>query len=205
MGLDYIWQEVYRFERGMGLHYPLLFSLVYGMEAVCTFEFGAGMSTRVILDALADGGGLLHSSISTDSRQAVAVKHGIADRDVRWFHRVGLTRDLWPLDPPTRVDLVLHDGAHDPDTVYKDLLWIIPVILRQGLLLVHDSLHSVHGLGVRAALFAALKESGRVVTALTLPYGFGLTVVSFTDGISRPQPRRQKLGSDATTVVPQWQ
>lgn len=176
MSLDYILREMETKERGFAAHYLFLYSAVRGLSAQRVLEFGAGMSTRVILDALAHTGGLL-VSLSTDSREEVARRAGFVDPGLsRWEHLRGVST------PETSIaegqsgpfDLVLHDGAHDFATVRADLAAVVPRVKYGGLVLVHDTAHSHCGAAMRAALDQmSLRDADSVV----LPYGYGLTII----------------------------
>lgn len=201
--LDYIWKEAAAFRIGLAPHYPLLYSAVVGLEANTVCEFGAGVSTRVILDALTVTGGH-HWSVSTESREDVATRANILDNDFRWTHFQGLSEE-WPprLDESLRFDLVLHDGSHSADVVATDLTAILPRIRQHGLLLVHDSLHSYVGADVRKGLGTVLAAWGEQFELVTLPWAFGLTVVRVLGNQANGPVTiaRQKAGSPHRTVV----
>jgi predicted O-methyltransferase YrrM len=184
---------------GLALHYPLLHAAVVGLGARSTFEFGAGGSTRVILEALDPDGS--HHSVSTESREAISNRHGMRP-DPRWLHWMGRSEEV-AFNSDARFDLVLHDGAHDAATVAHDIARIWPKLRRYGLLLVHDSQHSYVGAEVRAGLHAGLRAAR--FTSTTLPYGFGLTIVRREDGDAPISPARPKATSPHLTVpTPVW-
>lgn len=195
---SYIWDEVDRYERGMALHYPLLYAAVIGLEAKRVVEFGAGISSRVILDALAVTGGDLFS-FSTDGKAEIAARYRIPVRKA-WYHRVGLTAGLWGSEWTFGVDLVLHDGAHDFETVQRDLLWVEPAVKRFGLILIHDSLHSVHGSAIQRAIVTGLRGA---YSEVTLPYGYGLTILrrETPNEFGEITTARSKVGSTHVTIV----
>ena len=70
-------------------------------------------------------------------------------------------------------DVILHDASHDVIPVFKDLRKVIPLVRHNGIILVHDTEHPAfrHSLSVRLALLFTRHEK------MTLPYGYGLTVI----------------------------
>ncbi|MDP3767155.1 MAG: class I SAM-dependent methyltransferase, partial [Dehalococcoidia bacterium] len=145
-------------------------------------EIGADLSTRVILDALGEaiGSVAILDSISTDSREDVARRYEILPSQPKWRHYRGLTSDVLPTLPAAPLDLILHDGAHDTETVAADLAWALPRLRRFGLCLIHDTQHSNCGEAMRAAVRSGMH--GRAFSNTTLPYGFGLTILRREDG-----------------------
>jgi len=182
-GLDYILEEMDQRERGFAAHYLFLYSVVRGLHAQWVFEFGAGLSTRVILDALKPSSGSL-MSVSTDACSDVVSKYDIPSLlsgDVGWEHHQGLSVDVLPaLDIPP-LDLVLHDGAHDYETVRADLGAVLPHVKRGGLVLIHDSAHSHCGAAVRRAIGEVVSTRDSF-SAVELPYGYGLAILRRMDG-----------------------
>jgi len=189
--------------------------MVSGLEAKSVLEFGAGGSTAVILDALQPAGMLL--SMSTESMEAVRARFGFtefsrADRAnagpvyPTWRHHQGLSTEvcaqLLNAPRPVPFDMVLHDGSHAADVVEADLRWALPRLRQFGLCLVHDSQHSYVGAEVRKALRAVLATppEGMILTAMTLPYGSGLTILRREDTGRPPiMVTRVKVGSPHRT------
>lgn len=192
---DFITQALQERRSGLALHYPLLHAAVLGLGAQCTLEFGAGGSTRVIVDALALTGGC-HLSISMESRAELRAAHSIENS--RWLHAQGLSeahRDL----ATGELDLVLHDGSHAADVVIADVAWTWPRLRRFGLLLVHDTQHSYVGEEMRRGLSLGLASARARYTSTTLPYGFGLTIIRREDGDASVQPAIAKAGGHHAT------
>lgn len=188
---------------GFSTHYLTLFSMVVGMRAQQTLEFGAGLSTEVFLAA--------HRITGGQHRSVDRVKPSITlDRGDRWGHYLQDSRTLHPGSFRDLVfDVVLHDGAHDAETVEQDLRLVIPHIRRNGLLLVHDTLHSDVGKGIRLALGVLRLAPDWVLEddfeRLTLPYGFGLTIYRrVAGGYPSQAPDAPKTGSPATTTWAEW-
>ena len=203
--IDFL-REAKMFERGMSLHYMTLHAIVFGIEAVRTLEFGAGMSTRVFWDAHAEMSlGGLHVSISTDPAQKIVKEYfgaaPICSPHVAWVHHEGRSdavRETAFRQGP--FDVVLHDGSHSRQTVYDDLTAVIPHIRNGGMLLVHDALHSYSGGDMRAALRDVFLLFGAQLKDVTLPFGFGLTLVRVSSFNARNiQITRSKVGSPHLT------
>lgn len=191
----YIFELMDEYKTGLSMYYPLIYSIVRGMETKRAFEFGAGWSTKVILDALRETEGYL-LSISTDSQKDVMVKNqtfeGAWD-DVVWAYgkymegwthfkgqsdtfRADFENSFGRLLP---FDFVLHDGSHTEEVVFQDLAWVLAKMKYNSILLVHDVLHSKDGPGMRRAVKVALKPYKHEI--VTLPYGFGLSIIEMKD------------------------
>ena len=195
--LDYAFEWMQQYCTGLSLFYPLIYSIVVGMETKCAFEFGAGKSTRVILDALKETGGHLYS-ISTDPQRDVMTKSEMwsgcscCGHDVDWLydpytenwtHAQGQSKDILKhfrtQNMKEPFDLVLHDGSHTEEVVFEDLTFILEKMKYNSILLVHDVLHSQTGVGMRRAVKEAMKPYKHEL--ITLPFGFGLSVVKLKD------------------------
>lgn len=188
-------------ERTIGLapHYPLIHMMVHGLNAKNTFEFGAGGSTRVFVDAHKEGAHGWHRSISTMTREELSATYGLSPV-ARWNHQQGLSENgaiITVGEVP--LDLVLHDGSHTASVVAGDIAWVWPYIRKFGLLLVHDTQHSACGAEMRAGLAEGLARAGAKCTQTTLPYGFGLTIVRREDGEHPVLSTSSKVGSQNRT------
>lgn len=170
--LQEIYDKIKISDTGFTLHYPMLYSIILGMESKNVFEFGTGFSTHCILHALEKTDGRL---ISCD------VTHKDINRNVtdftknsnRWkFYHANSNLLLDNIDHE-QYDVILHDGSHIGDEVLVDLEKIYPYLKQDGILITHDTMH--HNLGedmMRAVMkFAKNKE----LEMCTLPYGYGLT------------------------------
>lgn len=174
--------------RGMALHYLLLHSLVLGLEARRTLEFGSGASTTIFLLAhrVTDG---MHRSISMESRDEIDGGISAASSRSNWQHYQGLSSDMLPrvladkelLFDAEPYELVLHDGSHAADVVESDLRTILPHVGRYGLVLVHDTQHSYVGPEMQQAVRHILRDFD--VSHVTLPFGFGLTILRVESAI----------------------
>lgn len=197
-----------RRETGLAVHYPLIWSLVVGLEARRVFEFGAGPSSAVLLDALehasSDGEHLLES-IGTDPTPACARPAcravGAAWSDHGgWRHLTGLSQEMLPPQAAQMgpFDFVLHDGSHAADVVASDLRLIVPHVRQFGMLAIHDTQHSYSGEEMRRGVREGLQ--GVDYTAVTLPYGYGLTLVRI-EASAHPSRvlTREKVGSPHRT------
>lgn len=185
--LTYILRAMEDRQLGLAPHYLTIYSIARGLGARQVLEFGAGMSTRVLLDALDTHAKELPArldTISTDPIEAIIAKHGLPLGRTAWHHHRGLSRDVLPGLVALPLDLILHDGAHDAETVATDLATALPKLRRYGLALIHDTQHSNCGVAMRQAVRAAREEVR--CSAVTLPYGFGLTILRREDGEGAP-------------------
>lgn len=208
-----------RGDLGLAPHYPTLWSAVVGVEADRVFEFGAGGSTAVILDALPRDGCVLYSC-STDKRGSYCDRFGFIELpppEGRWGHMQCLSEALpeamagWGEVPFTEdwhpFDLVLHDGSHTSAVVAADLQWILPQVRTFGLVLVHDTQYETCGgemrLAVQAALGRTAMDHEMVFSHTTLPYGAGLTIIRVeSGGPGEPLVPRLKKAGDRFGTVP---
>lgn len=196
--LSYIFREMTDNRIGLAPHYLFLYSAVVGLEAKSVFEFGAGMSTRVILDALRETGGELWSC-STEEQFVIVMRSRI-NHYPKWRHRAVLSNVAIKEVQNEVFDLVLHDGSHAGDVVEADLRAILPRVRQYGLVLVHDTQHSYVGAEMRKAVSVILRDFD--VSHVTLPYGFGLTVLR-TEAPWHPPVTitRSKIGSSHKTAL----
>ncbi len=150
-------------------HYPVLTSLAVGLDSKNIFEFGCGGSTIAIVDAVQHLGCNVYT---VDIRPLERTNSTCGDiRYPLWrFLRMRSEEALLEVNGIT-FDFVFHDGAHDYDTVKRDLQLIIPQVRRHGMLAIHDTFQE----GVSAAVYESLV--GVAHTRITLPYACGLTLV----------------------------
>lgn len=181
---------------GFDLHYPFLYGLVVGTEAQSVFEFGAGFSTQTILKALEQTGGHL---ITCDRRPLAQTGNPSSLSEIyknRFTYLEGNSHSQLKRLSHETFDCVLHDGSHNARVVFSDLRAIIPRMKKNGIILIHDTEHPALSplfllkLAVRLALLSRLCR----YEILTLPYGYGLSVVKITSdlGNGRVAPRWQK-------------
>lgn len=197
---EFIAKAIAEHTLGLALHYPLLYASVLGLGGGRTLEFGAGGSTRVILDAHGATGQVgSHYSISCETQNDLRHRYEIVERGVSWHHFNGLSEKSRDIQPGGPFDLVLHDGSHTADVVAADVRWVWSKLRCGGLLLVHDVLHSGCGDDVRTGLISALACESYELSYL--PYGFGLAVACKTDGPGEVKPAREKIGSKYFTDV----
>ncbi|MDP3920789.1 MAG: class I SAM-dependent methyltransferase [Candidatus Omnitrophota bacterium] len=194
--IDQIIDFHHRNDSGFARHHLALYSVVLGLETKSAFEFGCGRSTLTILRALRQTGGRL---ISCDLRDLPDT--GVDANDLYRF------RDIWDylqgdsLGIASEVgneifDFVLHDGSHEADIVQSDLSKIVPRMMRNSILLLHDTDHPTQDYGLQAAAERALAPYRH--SLVTLPYGYGLTIVrideDFGHGTVRVEWRKTKSG-----------
>lgn len=194
--IDQMYQKE-RKQTGFTKHYYTLFAIVEGLEAKKTFEFGTGMSTKVIVEALKRTGG---SHISCDMRDLVdtgLTPSYYVDNADRWEY-IQKNSNLISADELKSkgpFDFVLHDGSHIPGEVMKDLRKIIPCMKKNSILLIHDTEDGDKSY-YSGMKMAVLKETKDVfgTEMLTLPYGYGLTICrilhDFGNGIVSPTWRK---------------
>lgn len=176
--LNYLFEEQETLNKGFALHYLTLYAITVGLQPRCVFEFGTGLTTKTILLALERFAP--ESCLITNSMES---RHEILGGEINthpnWVqHYQGRSQERLIevlTEHPGPYDLVLHDGSHDYNVVQHDLEHIYPRMRRYGLILVHDSQHSHCGKAMRQAIADALYARG--TTRLTLPYGFGLTLI----------------------------
>lgn len=160
---------------GFTRHYAFLFGLVRGMRPQRVLELGCGLSSIVILEALARYGGHL---TTLDMRNIEDTGNTAADiekyRSI-WDYVQGDSQASLQVLPETGFDLVLHDGSHEWKTVLKDMRKVVPKMKKNGILLVHDTQHPELGRGIRLAVRLGLLFVPH--HKVTLPYGYGLTVI----------------------------
>lgn len=164
------------YHHGFGRHYFLLYSVVIELEASNVFEFGIGLSTRVMLDALSKTGGRLVSCANMDPVVARITEDEMCSD--RWTHLFGKSQDILSekvlnKNKVQALDLVLHDGAHTASVVQSDLGLVIPRMRQNGLILVHDTEYTYGGM--LDSVMGALSDVD--FECVTLPYGCGLTIV----------------------------
>jgi len=173
-------EELSELTTGLSPHYMLIYNIVRGLNTEHAFEFGAGLSTHVILSALKHTDGHL-ISCSMESRELISNKtsHPIVNND-NWIHYEGYSEKVPSiLGDELLLDFALHDGSHSDIVVEKDLLWIKNKIRYNGILLIHDTLHSYCGKKMRTGIERGLV--GIKHEKVTLPYGFGLTIICIKD------------------------
>jgi predicted O-methyltransferase YrrM len=159
---------------GFARHYLLLYAVVLGLEAKKVLEFGSGLSSKSILGALGHSTGKL---ITIDMRSVEETGNSVADLKEypNWTYLQGASGEVLRSLNEKGFDCVLHDGSHEWRTVFNDLRKVIPLMKKDGLIMIHDTEHpkiNYHLLfAVRLALIFVRHEF------VTLPYGHGLTVV----------------------------
>ncbi len=167
MDYDELFELAHASHGGFCRHYLTLYAVTVGLEAESVLEFGAGTSSRVILEALPPEGHLL----SCDTRTFDRIGNGFHPK---WdfYHGPGLDL-IDTLTADDAYDLVLHDGSHESEIVQKELRLILPFVKTNGLILLHDTFHMQYGL--MDACESALR--GWPHEKVSLPYGHGLTVI----------------------------
>ena len=160
---------------GFTLHYMMLYSMIYGMEAKNVFEFGCGHSSRVILSALEKTGGKLTTNEKRDIKDTGNRPEMLEEYKDSWRYLQKRSDEALKNDiKGEKFDVVLHDGAHEAPIVLRDIRKIVKHMKQDAILLVHDTNHKSFPYlpwAIRLGLFPYRYEK------VTVPYGFGLTII----------------------------
>ena len=179
-------------QTGFMKHYYTLYSIVEGLEAKETFEFGTGKSTEVILSAQWDIEGAHHTSCDVRELQDTGIVWGSGN--IVTSCSVGNKYDFLQGDsrvikiPEGPFDFVLHDGSHVPGIVLLDVKKIVKRMKKNSILLVHDTNNTKYKPSLETIVERALRDV--YYESVTLPYGYGLTIIKilsdFGNGIVTP-------------------
>ena len=157
---------------GFCRHYMTLYSVVLGMETKSAFEFGSGFSTKAILMALELTGGKL---ITCDKRAYIDTAIFYDPKEMNYQNWEYIRSDSSCVGDYIKndvFDFVLHDGSHKKSHVMEDLRMIIPKMMKDSILLMHDTEHKECDLSGILTDLCWFKHS-----KVTLPYGYGLTII----------------------------
>jgi len=175
------------FPTGFMKHYYTLYSIVEGLETKNSFEFGTGISTKIIINALRITEG---KHISCDIRNVentgLTKEYLIENSDI-WTYIQGDSRNI-NFKAFDYFDFVLHDGSHVPYIVKEDLNNIFPYIKNSGIILIHDTI-LIHELESICKNLANQTNSEIV----TLPYGYGLTILKVNNNNEKVHPTWKKF------------
>jgi len=176
--LDYIFDMYDKKARQTGFmkHYLTLFSIVEGLESKNTFEFGTGISTKVIIDALRITNGKHISCDVRDIKDTGLSQLYLEQNEDIWTYLQQDSRTVDFEKLGCEFDLVLHDGSHVSEIVEKDLFNILPFIKNNGMILLHDTIFE-------PKLEEIIKYTLNLWDAeiLTLPYSNGLTILKLSN------------------------
>lgn len=178
---------------GFFKHYYTLFALVDGLEAKNTFEFGTGISTKVIVEAIKRTGGH-HTSCDVRDLVDTGVHPSYwVDNAEIWNYLQKSSLSITPEEFKEMgpFDFVLHDGSHNAGEVRRDLINILPSMRKNSILLVHDTFNDKYP-GMQKAVDLALAKIGIVYEKVILPYSYGLTIVKINEDVGNG------------TVTPTW-
>lgn len=176
--LSLICNQAHKNNTGFCRHYMLLYSLVLGLESKNILEFGSGFSTTCLLKALE----ITDGHLTTFEQRSIAqqslwfTEETLEENKGRWTYVEGNSLSTIPNHTHSPYDLVLHDGSHTCSEVIRDLNNILPHIKQGGFLLVHDTTHPDLGEEMTHAINAS-DIPARRHEILTLPYGYGLTLI----------------------------
>jgi predicted O-methyltransferase YrrM len=177
---------------GFCRHYLTLYSLVLGMETKSAFEFGSGFSSKVILYALKNTGGkLITCDVRPLNKMANFYGKGGMTEFPNWEYWQSKSSNIYKKLENKIFDFVLHDGAHDIATVQEDLNNVIPRMKINSILIIHDTEHPIKNFN----LLQCIKNLKQKVSFVTLPYGYGLTIVRIEEdfGHGKIQIKWQKI------------
>jgi len=186
--IEQIFNGTYK-QTGFTKHYRFLYSLIEGLEVKNSFEFGTGLSTQVICEALRLTGGKHTSCDPRDLKDT-----GLPDdfktnySDIWTYKQCDSRLVVFPKEP---LDFVLHDGSHLPAVVLQDIKKIVKLMKRNSILLVHDSLNEKYNPSLEGIVKQSVKDINHEL--VTLPYGYGLTIVKILDEFN-----------NNGTVTPTW-
>lgn len=166
-------------QTGFMKHYLTLFSIVEGLETQRSFEFGTGISTMIIIEALKRTGGY-HTSCDLANLDQTGLSQEFINNTTNWTYLQQNSNDLVPeqLDGVAPFDFVLHDGSHIPDQVEKDIKKVLPFMKKNSILLVHDTIMDSFT-NLLTSTQKALSNTKHEI--LTLPYSCGLTIFRITE------------------------
>lgn len=180
--LSSLTDQSHKSNTGFCRHYMFLYSIVLGLEAQNVLEFGSGFSTTSILKALELTGGRLTTleQRPIDQQDSWFTQATLEDNKDRWSYIQGDSLLTVPIHPHRPYDLILHDGSHTGSVVTTDINNVLPYLKKGGILLVHDTTHPELGEEMTHAIKASNISSKRH-EILTLPYGYGLTLIRVLD------------------------
>lgn len=157
---------------GFMKHYYTLWSIVEGLEAKDTFEFGTGISTKVICDAISRTGGH-HTSCDTRVITDTGLSEAFLEENKERY--TFIQGDSRVVDLPTGpFDFVLHDGSHVPGIVRQDLRKVLKFMKKNSIIIIHDTFNDKYP-GMRNAVQTVLAEVENEM--ITLPYSYGITII----------------------------
>lgn len=183
MILNEIYKKVQKSDTGFTLHYPFLYSLVLGMECSNVLEFGSGFSTHCMLHALKKTGGVLRSFDVTNSNENKNITR-YSKRSKNWIFCHGDSNLIFNDFDHPNYDVILHDGSHVGSEVLTDLENAYPLLKKNGILLLHDTMHPTLGQEMMSAFEDFSKD--RNVEFCHLPYGYGLTLIRNQENTTNP-------------------
>ena len=167
-----------RKQTGFFKHYLTLFSVVQGLEAKNTFEFGTGLSTAVIVDALRlTGGNHISCDINDLSKTGLSSDFQHKNADIWTFYHEDSRGVHQYVDSP--LDFVLHDGSHEGSVLKTDLDTILPHMKMNSYLMVHEVKHPQYGDELHDATRSVLTSVDHEISIL--PYGYGLAIVRINE------------------------
>ena len=187
--------ETFRGSSMSAKHVLLIYSFIVGLNAQVVLDMGVGNSTRVARAAVRETGGVVYSCDIDRERFAQYEQEGSPE----WRFYARPSAEVLRLIP-TPIDFVFHDASHEHAIVRQDLLTIIPMMRRYGLICVHDTQQP------RYTLLEAIDEvvalSDHRVSLVTLPYGCGLTILRVESSSHEEISPAGRYRGDRVVTVP---
>jgi hypothetical protein len=168
-----IWEAFHR-SASISKHLLIIYSLCVGLGAKRIVDLGVGSTTKALRLAAKETGGLV---LSCDC-DAGRFSHLLECQDENWKLFLGPSETfLRGLEP--RLDLVVHDAAHDYFQVKLDIELILPKMNAFGLVCIHDTQHPE----LASDMLQAIKDAsnGMRISMTNLPFCHGLAVLRLED------------------------
>lgn len=200
------WEDIIKYHHnpsyGFGKHYLLLYSIVRGLRAKKCFEFGIGISTKIIQHALRATGGCLTSCAVHSPEESGITKYDIMEWRDQWRFIRGRSEEILKKSQvPDGLDFVLHDGSHQYKVLRQDLRKVMPKMKQNGIILVHDVCHEYEEMLSVLSHFVKKYNCEKVV----LPYGYGLAILRVTKsmpfGVINIKEKKETKASTIKTQI----
>lgn len=158
-------------------HYLVLYSIAKFLPARVSVEIGVddGSTTLPMLLGTAENGGKLFSVDPAPCGPALAAvaNSGLSDR---WmFHNCKSAE--FAENCPRPIDFLFIDGDHSPEGVRYDWETFEPLVKVNGIIAFHDILNTDAFPGILELIEGDIKPHPNKWECLTLPYGWGLTLI----------------------------
>lgn len=163
--------------RDTDAHPLVLYSLVRFLPATKVVEIGVddGSTTRPLLVGVRATDGHLWS---VDPAPCYAAQEMVAGSELGhlWTFENVRSQEFAPRAPHD-LDLVFIDGDHSYEGVKSDWLLYEPLVRAGGLVLFHDKMNTREFPGIARLIDEEIRPYWERWECVTLPYGWGLTIV----------------------------